>query len=100
MKAVLFIYTYIILFAKSMSFVHIVISIPVNDSFFAQISFVSIIQVLQFVDSVVYMYTYIERVPFVGFSQGPRTTLIRPWASLKLNTAISFAALSFYESTD
>ena len=61
-----------------MSFVHIVISIPVNDSFFAQISFVSIIQVLQFVDSVIYMYTYIERVPFLGFSQGAPYNLNPP----------------------
>jgi len=43
MKAYYFIYTYTILFAKSMSFVHIVISISVNDSFFAQVSFVSVI---------------------------------------------------------
>jgi len=57
MKVYYFIYTYmyIILFAKSMSFVHIVISILVNDSFYAQISFISRIQVLQFVHSLTYI---------------------------------------------
>jgi len=52
MKAFDFIHAYIILFATSMSFVRIVISILVNDSRFAQALFVSIIQVLQFANLV------------------------------------------------
>jgi len=58
MKAYYLIYAYIILFAKSMSFVHTVISILVNDSFFAQVSYVSIVQVLQFIHSVLYISIY------------------------------------------
>jgi len=68
MKAYYFIYAYmyIILFAKSMSFVHIVISI-LDDSFFAQVSFVSKIQVLQFVHSVICIY---RKGPLSKFQPG------------------------------
>jgi len=91
MKAYHFIYAKIILYAKSMSFVCIVISILVNDSFFfAQALFISIIPLLQFVHLVflpyqrhyiyLFIYIYIPKAPFLSFSQGPHTTLIHPGA--------------------
>ena len=51
---------------KSMSFVHIVTSILVNDSFFfAQALFVSVIQILQFVHSILSVLPmYTDRTPF------------------------------------
>ena len=68
---------------ESMSFVPIVTSILVGDSFFAQAFFVLKIQMLQFVHLVFLPYQrqfYIHRKgPFLSFNQGPHTTLMRPW---------------------
>jgi len=69
---------------KSMSSVHIVTSILVTDSFFfAQAFFVSIIQILQsvrlfFFPADLQLYIQNAKGPFLSFSQGPHTTLIRP----------------------
>jgi len=62
-----------------MSFVHIVTSILVNDSFF--VSIIQILQVRSFIISPLTTVLYIYRKgPFLSFSQGPYTTLMRPCA--------------------
>jgi len=64
-----------------MSFVHVVTSILVNNSFLDQDFFVSIQHILQFVClffSYLRQFYIYRKGPFVSFSQGPHTTLIRP----------------------